>query len=48
MLLHSFLISMRGDAQHVRFKGSPVSYALLDIEKILRQEELLKQHQAQQ
>ncbi|GAC1307051.1 MAG: hypothetical protein NVSMB24_18260 [Mucilaginibacter sp.] len=36
------------DAQHVRFKGSQVGYALLDIEKKLRQEPALKQHQAQQ
>ena len=36
------------DAQHVRFKGSQVGYALLDFEKKLRQEQVLKQHQAQQ
>jgi hypothetical protein len=35
------------DAQSVRFKGSQVGYALLDIEKKLRQEQLLKQHAAQ-
>lgn len=35
------------DAQYVRFKGSQVGYALLDIEKELRQQELLKQHAAQ-
>jgi hypothetical protein len=35
------------DAQYVRFKGSQVGYALLDIEKKLRQQELLKQHAAQ-
>jgi len=34
------------DAQSVRFKGSQVGYALLDIEKKLRQEQLLKQHAA--
>jgi hypothetical protein len=36
------------DAQHVRFKGSQVGYALLDIEKKLKQEQVLKQHQEQQ
>jgi hypothetical protein len=36
------------DAQHVRFKGSQVGYALLDIAKKLRQELLLKQRQEQQ
>jgi hypothetical protein len=35
------------DAQYVRFKGSQVGYALLDIEKKLRQEQLLKQYAAQ-
>jgi len=35
------------DAQYVRFKGSQIGYALLDIEKKLRQQELLKQHAAQ-
>lgn len=36
------------DAQHVRFKGSQVGYALLDIEKKLKQEQVLKQHQEHQ
>jgi signal recognition particle subunit SEC65 len=35
------------DAQHVRFKGSQVGYALLDIEKKLKQEQLLRQQQEQ-
>lgn len=33
------------DQQHVRFKGSQVGYALMDIEKKLKQELQLKQHQ---
>jgi hypothetical protein len=33
------------DAQHVRFKGSQVGYALMDIEKKLKQEQLLKQQE---
>jgi hypothetical protein len=36
------------DQQHVRFKGSQVGYALMDIEKKLKQEQLLKQQQLQQ
>ncbi|QEM05557.1 relaxase/mobilization nuclease domain-containing protein [Mucilaginibacter rubeus] len=35
------------DAQHVRFKGSQVGYALMDIEKKLKQEQLLRQQQEQ-
>jgi hypothetical protein len=35
------------DAQHVRFKGSHVGYALMDIEKKLQQEQLLRQQQEQ-
>lgn len=31
------------DAQHVRFKGSQVGYALMDIENKLKQEQLLRQ-----
>ncbi|GAC1313944.1 MAG: hypothetical protein NVSMB24_37920 [Mucilaginibacter sp.] len=33
------------DKQHVRFKGSQVGYALLDIEKKLKQQQLLMQQQ---
>ena len=33
------------DQQHVRFKGSQVGYALMDIEKKLKQELQLQQHQ---
>ncbi len=33
------------DQQHVRFKGSQIGYALMDIEKKLKQELQLKQHQ---
>ncbi|WP_184550781.1 relaxase/mobilization nuclease domain-containing protein [Mucilaginibacter sp. FT3.2] len=33
------------DAQHVRFKGSQVGYALMDIEKKLKQEPLLQQQE---
>ncbi|EHQ26611.1 relaxase/mobilization nuclease domain-containing protein [Mucilaginibacter paludis] len=33
------------DAQHVRFKGSQVGYALMDIEKKLKQEQLLQQQE---
>lgn len=36
------------DQQQVRFKGSQVGYALMDIEKRLKQEQLLKQQQIQQ
>ena len=36
------------DKQQVRFKGSQVGYALMDIEKKLKQEQLLKQQQMQQ
>jgi hypothetical protein len=36
------------DPQQVRFKGSQVGYALMDIEKKLKQEQLLKQQQIQQ
>jgi hypothetical protein len=36
------------DQQQVRFKGSQVGYALMDIEKKLKQEQLLKQQQMQQ
>jgi len=36
------------DQQQVRFKGSQVGYALMDIEKKLKQEQLLKQQQIQQ
>jgi hypothetical protein len=36
------------DQQQVRFKGSQVGYALMDIEKKLKQEQLLKQQQLQQ
>jgi hypothetical protein len=36
------------DQQHVRFKGSQVGYALMDIEKKLKQEQLFKQQQLQQ
>lgn len=35
------------DAQHVRFKGSQVGHALLDIEKKLKQEQRLHQQQEQ-
>jgi len=33
------------DAQHVRFKGSQVGFALMDIEKKLKQEQLLRQQE---
>jgi hypothetical protein len=33
------------DAQHVRFKGSQVGYALMDIEKKLKQEQFLQQQE---
>lgn len=36
------------DQQHVRFKGSQVGYALMDIEKKLKKDQLLKQQQIQQ
>jgi hypothetical protein len=36
------------DQQQVRFKGSQVGYALMDIEKKLKQEQLIKDQQIQQ
>jgi len=36
------------DQQQVRFKGSQVGYALMDIEKKLKQEQMLKHQQIQQ
>lgn len=36
------------DQQHVRFKGSQVGYAMMDIERKLKQELLFKQQQIQQ
>jgi hypothetical protein len=36
------------DQQQVRFKGSQLGFALMDIEKKLKQEQLLKQQQMQQ